>query len=117
MNNILLIAGSRNLHPDYHTLDAASYLFDVPFDKIISGGAKGVDTIAREWAIVRDYNFEEFLAEWDTYGKKAGYIRNKEMVEECTHAIIVYDGSSLGTKHTIDLLEKENKPYVLLRNI
>jgi len=46
---------------------------------------------------------QEFPAEWEEYGKKAGYYRNKKMAEYATHCIAFWDGKSAGTKMMIDL--------------
>lgn len=48
---------------------------------IVSGGAYGTDTLAKRYAADRHYAYKEFPADWDTYGKRAGYIRNRLMHE------------------------------------
>ena len=121
MESRLLVAGSRNLYwtqrQYFHVFDNASYVFDTVFDLIISGGAQGVDQQAILWAKSKDYPTEEYLADWDKHGKRAGYLRNKLMVEACDAAILVWDGLSKGTKITLDLLQTSDKPYVLVGNI
>lgn len=59
---------------------------------IISGGARGADTLARVYAFERDIPFEEYPAKWDVYGKSAGYRRNAEMVKEASMLIAMWDG-------------------------
>lgn len=49
---------------------------------IITGGARGVDTVADEWATVHWTQFEEYKADWDKHGKAAGPTRNKRMIDE-----------------------------------
>lgn len=46
---------------------------------IVSGGAYGTDALAKRYAADRHYAYKEFPADWDTYGKRAGYIRNRLM--------------------------------------
>ncbi len=49
---------------------------------IIEGGAIGADFLARVWAIYEGYPFLEFPADWNRHGKKAGPIRNQQMLDE-----------------------------------
>lgn len=81
---------------------------------MIEGAAKGIDTIAKEYAQENDWKIEEYPAEWDKYGKSAGYIRNELMVKSADEVLILWDGESKGTKYDIDLCEKYNKPYKVL---
>lgn len=71
---------------------------------IISGGAKGADTFAKNFAKAYDTAFIEILPDWETHGKKAGYLRNIEMLDQdgVSMVIAIWDGKSKGTKHTID---------------
>ena len=112
----MLVAGSRDFN-NYawlcHKFDSLSYVHDVDFGLIISGGARGVDQAAERWALSKDYDFTEHPALWDEYGPSAGFRRNQTMGELCTHAIIVHDGWSRGTKHMIGVLRSLKKPYVL----
>lgn len=70
---------------------------------IISGGARGADTIAQMYAEERDYALEIMEADWDAHGKSAGYKRNQAMSDVATHLIAFWDGKSRGTKHMIDI--------------
>lgn len=78
-------------------------------DAIISGGAKGVDTLADEFA--RKYNKKLFAvcANWDEYGKSAGFRRNP-VISDISHMVVAFPGkSSTGTRHTIECVENYNK--------
>lgn len=126
--NRLLIAGSRLLQLEdltpsrryaavlalQHKLSNASYVFDTTFERVIHGGARGVDTIGGLWAEKRGYPVDVYPASWSTYGKRAGFLRNQQMVQDCTHAIVVWDGVSRGTRHTMNLLETSGKPHVVV---
>ncbi len=81
---------------------------------IIQGVAKGVDKIAKDWAERNNVLTWDFPADWEKYGKGAGFIRNEEMVQKCDYCLILWDGNSHGTKNDIDLCEKYNKPYKLI---
>ena len=70
---------------------------------IISGCARGADTLALRYASENVLDVEEYPANWDKYGKKAGYLRNAEMAKVSDALIAFWDGKSKGTKHMIDL--------------
>jgi len=115
----LLIAGSRNFDPaddwPWETVRFAAAMHNaVLTDTVIVGGAKGIDTIGAEWAKSYGLEVQEHLPDWAGLGKRAGYVRNARMVADATHAIIVWDGKSRGTAHTLDLVQKKGIPYVLV---
>ena len=91
------IIGSRNCPP----VDILSHLDTLP-DTIVSGGAKGADTYAKEFA--EDHNIEliEFLPDYKRYGRGAPLMRNKQIVENCDCLLAFWDGKSKGTRFTID---------------
>lgn len=76
---------------------------DEPRPIIVTGGAKGVDRAAE--AAAGDCKLETIVypADWARYGKSAGYRRNHRIVQEVDHVVAFWDGTSKGTKHTIDL--------------
>ena len=111
----LLIAGSRDFE-DYELLKQyTDYALRNRTEKIviISGGARGADTLAKQYAYEKQYDYLEFSADWNTFGKSAGYIRNEEMHKfiaqfENRGAIYFWDGKSRGTAHNFDLDIKYN---------
>ena len=76
---------------------------------IISGGAKGVDTCAKEYAQKNNIDFLEILPQYSIYGKAAPIKRNNEIVEKSDFVIAFWDGKSRGTKYVIDLCRKKGK--------
>lgn len=74
---------------------------------IVSGTARGADTLGEKYAVERDLSIVEFPADWDKYGKSAGYRRNAEMADYADACVVFWDGKSKGTKHMIDLAEKK----------
>lgn len=68
---------------------------------IVEGGARGTDALAKQYAIEHHYEFIEFPADWDKYGRAAGIIRNDEMVnfikDKPCKALFFWDGQSRGT--------------------
>ena len=98
----VLICGSRNINDPALVSQAVSQSGTIP-THIISGGARGVDKLAADYAASQGIEFTEFPADWDRYGKRAGFIRNYTMVGNADAVIAVWDGTSPGTKHSIDL--------------
>ena len=80
---------------------------------IVSGGARGADSIAEQWAKAWGYEIIVFLADWDKYGKSAGYKRNQQIVDCADVVVAFWDGESKGTKHSIDLAVKQNKQVLI----
>lgn len=75
--------------------------------EIISGGARGADRLGELYAKHKNYDLIIMSADWDTYGKAAGYRRNAKMAKYADGCIVFWDGVSRGTKHMIDLANKE----------
>lgn len=70
---------------------------------IISGTARGADQLGEKYAKEKGYKIIRMPADWDKYGKRAGYIRNEEMAKIGDSAVLFWDGISPGTKHMRDL--------------
>lgn len=106
------VVGSRNIHDKelVWSFMEECHKFDSKFDKIVSGGAKGVDTFAEEYAKLHHINTCIFKPDWERFGKSAGLIRNADIIGKCDICICVWDGESKGTLHDIELCEKMNKP-------
>lgn len=110
----VLICGSRNLSDPVLVSQAVSQSGITP-THIISGGARGVDRLAGEYAEHNGIEFTEYLAEWDRYGKRAGFMRNCVMVGIAEAVIAIWDGESRGTKHSIDYATSQGKQVFVLR--
>jgi hypothetical protein len=108
----LAIIGSRNFN-NYEIFKKEVDIFIIEnnftVDLIISGGAKGADSLGERYAREYDLPTQIFYPNWDKYGKKAGYLRNIDIVKSSDAVIAFWDGSSPGTKSSIDLAIKENK--------
>lgn len=78
----VIVAGSRSITNSELVMKRMGGILpqDKPFE-IVSGGAKGIDTIAREYAKLNDIPYTEFPADWNAHGKAAGPIRNKQMAQ------------------------------------
>lgn len=104
------VVGSRDFPAPKLLWEVLEGRYDGPDDEIISGGARGIDTEARKWAEAYGVHFMEYPADWEQYGKAAGFIRNADMVRDADKVIAFWDGQSRGTKHTIDLALKMRVP-------
>ncbi len=82
---------------------------------IVSGKARGADSLGERYAKEMGYEIAEFPANWDKYGKRAGYIRNEEMAKYAEACVCFWDGKSKGTKHMIDLTNKHNLKLRVIR--
>ena len=100
-----IIAGSRNI-TDFSTVCEAIDESGFQVTEVVSGKARGVDTLGEKWAKVVGVPVKEFPADWDTHGRAAGYIRNKEMAKYGDRLVAIWDGKSSGTKHMINLAKK-----------
>ncbi len=106
----LAIIGSRNCPP----IDIEAQLKYIP-DTIVSGGARGADTYAREFAQKHNLTLIEFLPEYDKYGKGAPLVRNKLIIDNCDCVLAFWDGKSRGTKFTLDYAKEKNKPIKIVQ--
>jgi len=100
-----IIAGSRHIIY-YDDLLLAIEHANIEIATVISGTAKGVDQLGERWAKENNIPLEQYPAQWDKYGKSAGYKRNEQMAKLADAALILWDKKSRGTKHMINLSKK-----------
>lgn len=114
LNYRIIVAGSRNF-TNYDLLKDIldSFIDQLPKSaqiEIISGRARGADSLGEKFAKEMGYSLKYFPADWKHLGKKAGYIRNNEMAEYAFgaigHLFAFWDGQSKGTEHMINLAHK-----------
>lgn len=108
---ILAVVGSRGF-TNYELLktelDKIKNIRDI--EEIVSGGAEGADKFAEKYAKDEKIKMKIILPDWKNYGKRAGAIRNEQIIVYSSDVIAFWDGLSPGTKITINLAEKYNKP-------
>lgn len=101
----VIIAGGRDFN-DYDLLvKTMNHLLSNVNDDItvVCGKARGADTLGERYAKERGFSVQYFPADWEKYGKAAGYIRNTEMAENADALVAFWDGQSRGTRHMIAL--------------
>ena len=110
----LAVIGSKTF-TDYDTL---SIVLDELRTKykitvIVSGGCVGADKLAEIYAKDNNIITDIYPAEWDKYGKGAGFIRNKIIWDIADFGIAFWDGKSKGTSHSFKISEKQSKPLYI----
>lgn len=113
------IVGSRTI-TDYNMIENVVIAFQTnegQITEIVSGGARGVDTLAEKLANRHNIPIKVFPADWDAYGKSAGYRRNRDIVDRADVVFAFWDGKSKGTKHSIDLAKEKGKRLEIITAI
>ena len=105
----IAVIGSRNAYID----DLTPFL---PADctEIVSGGAKGIDTCAAEYARAHSLILTEFLPQYEKYGRAAPIVRNRQIVDYADTVIAIWDGKSKGTADSIRRFQKLGKPAEII---
>lgn len=85
-----------------------------PITVIVSGGARGADSMGERWAKENDIETIIFYPNWDKYGKKAGFIRNEDIIKNSDVVVACWNKISKGTEHSIKLAKKYNKPCLII---
>jgi len=105
----LAIVGTRTFC-DYGKMEDTLEEYKDRITEIISGGAQGADRLAEIYAKDYEIPIRIFKADWKTYGKRAGPMRNKQIVDAADEVITFWDGKSSGTKSTIDFAQEKGIP-------
>lgn len=109
------IVGSREFN-DYDFVEKNINIIcgNIKISEIVSGGARGVDSIAEQYAKDNNIKTRIFEAEWDWFGKRAGFVRNEYIVDYSDYVIAFWDGVSTGTKDTINMCMKKKKNITVI---
>ena len=105
----LSVIGSRTFE-NYEMLVNEILKLNLNISSVISGGAKGADTLAERWANENNIPIILYKPDWKKYGRAAGLRRNENIIESCDFCLAFWDGKSKGTKFSIDLCKKLKKP-------
>lgn len=108
----LAVVGSRGFN-DYEYLKATLGKISDDIDCIISGGARGADSLAARYSREKGIALQEYLPEYDKYGRGAPIVRNRLIVDDCDTLIAFWDGKSRGTRDSIDYARKRGKRVII----
>ena len=106
----IAVIGSRGL-----VVDNIGEYIPEGVDEIVSGGARGVDSLAASYAKANGIKLTEFLPEYSVYGRGAPLKRNEKIVEYADEVLAFWDGGSRGTLFVINYCEKIGKKCTVLR--
>ncbi len=124
----ILVTGSRHFDPhnprNYQLMQQALsttakklYAAGATDITVIHGGASGTDTLADIIASSLSFNIERYPAQWNLYGKQAGPIRNKKMVDLGANIVLAFPvGDSRGTKHCMRVASQAGLTVVNISN-
>lgn len=101
-----VIAGSRTIN-DSLLVEQAILKSGFRITEVFSGGARGVDQLGEAWARRNGVPVRHFPADWERYGKRAGFLRNEEMADRAEALIAVWDFKSPGTRHMIEIVKRK----------
>lgn len=99
------VIGSRNLA----VKNLEKYLPEGTTE-IVSGGARGIDSCAKNYANANGIPLKEFLPNYDEFGRSAPLLRNLEIIDYADIVLAFWDGKSRGTKFVIDKCRAKGKP-------
>ena len=106
------IIGSRGLQVN----DLGKYL-PQGTTEIVSGGARGIDTCVREYALANGIRLTEFLPQYEKYGRAAPLKRNVQIVEYSDEVLAFWDGRSRGTRYVIEQCNRKNKKVTVIKTV
>ena len=104
------IIGSRSFF-DYTMLE--KILNKEKIDILVSGGARGADSLGEQYAKNNNIPTLIFKPDWKKFGRAAGFIRNKDIIDNSDKVIAFWDGKSKGTLNSINLAKKQNKKVII----
>ena len=103
-----IIAGSRDFtNFSFLKEKLDSYILENTISEIVCGCACGADSLGEKWAVEKGIPVKKFPAQWNTFGRSAGYIRNTEMAIYSDSLIVFWDGRSSGIGHMIKIAREK----------
>jgi len=114
----VIIAGSRGCENYEHLKECMDYwkkVHPVP-TYIISGTARGADRLGERWAEEHGVDLIRMPANWDKFGRSAGYKRNEAMAEIADGLVAIWDGKSRGTMHMIEIAKRKGLKVAVFKD-
>ena len=103
------VIGSRTL-----TIENLGDYLPAGTTEIVSGGAKGIDSCARSYALANQLKLREFLPDYQRYGRGAPLKRNLQIIEYADCVLAFWDGKSHGTRFVIEQCKKNSIPVKVI---
>lgn len=115
--NVIAVIGSRNFSDYPFFAEKLEHLLQNLSDySFVSGGTKsGGDFLIKRYSKENNFKLVEHLPDWELHKKAAGVIRNKLIINDATHVIAFWDGTSRGTANSLKLAEKRNLPIKIVQ--
>jgi 5S rRNA maturation endonuclease (ribonuclease M5) len=110
---VLAIVGSRDFN-DYNLLKTIVTPKIKNISTIVSGGARGADTLARNFATEYNLPMVEILPEWNKYGKRAAILRNEDIINNADSVVAFHLKNSPGTANSIQIAKQMGKPIEII---
>ena len=106
--NKVIVAGTRGFN-NYNLMCNKLYkfLYNLKDVEIVSGTARVADSLGERYAKQHNLALKQFPANWDKYGKRAGYLRNSQMADYADYLVAFWDGKSKGTSLMINLAKEK----------
>ena len=101
-----IIAGSRTI-TNYQLVEDAVKECGWDVSYVISGHANGVDKLGEIWAANNNIICHVIPADWDIFGRKAGFLRNIEMAKKSEALVLIWDGKSKGSKMMLEIAKRK----------
>lgn len=99
---IVLVCGGRNYRNALRVMRKLTELHQTePINLIIQGGARGADFLASHWAEANEIPCLRVPAKWSVFGKQAGHLRNRAMLEYKPDLVVAFPGGA-GTRNMIE---------------
>lgn len=112
----VIVAGSRGFSDYQYCCSILDKAFSkTKPDSIVCGMAKGADSLGQRYAVDHQIAVDEFPADWDTFGKSAGYKRNVQMAENAEALVAFWDGQSRGTMHMINIARERGLKVIICK--
>lgn len=107
-----IVAGSRSFN-DYDYLSLILSCLEVT--QVVSGAARGADTLGERYAKEHKIPIKQFPADWTTHGKRAGYLRNEKMAKYADQCVVFMEKKGTkGSQHMIKLAKELDLKLVVM---
>ena len=111
----IIVAGSRTFDNYNFLRSKLDYLFENITPVIVCGEARGADLLGKKYAQEKGLEYISVPAEWEKYGRSAGYRRNEQMGRISDGLVAFWNGKSKGTKHMIEYMRSLGKEVKIIR--